>query len=129
MVDFAKLSRRERQILDFLYATEEGSVQEIRAALPEPPTPMAVRGMLKILEDKGVLKRRKRGREFLYSPRQQRKRVGRNALQHLLDTFFEGSVEKALAAHLERPGTRIEEDELKRLSDLIDQAREKEDDG
>ena len=123
MNDFSKLSRRERQIVDILFTRGEATALQIQEALPNAPSTMAIRRMLSILEDKGQLKRRKEGREFVYMPMQTRKRAGAKALQHLLDTFFEGSVENALATHLGRPGTRLSEEELKRMTDLIDEAR------
>ncbi len=123
MNDFSKLSRRERQIVDILFARGEATAIQIQEDLPQAPSTMAIRRMLSILEEKGQLKRRKEGREFVYMPKQERKRAGANAMQHLLDTFFGGSVEEALATHLERPGTRVKDEELKRLKSLIDEAR------
>ena len=119
----SNLSRRERQIMDIVFAKGEASVLQIQDGLPEAPSGMAIRRMLSILEEKGHLKRRKEGREFRYSARQGRKKAGRNALQHVLDTFFEGSVEKALATHLERPKGKISKDEYERLAALIDESR------
>ncbi|MBG86625.1 MAG: CopY family transcriptional regulator [Verrucomicrobiales bacterium] len=123
MNDFSKLSRRERQIVDILFARGEATALQIQEALPNAPSTMAIRRMLSILEEKGQLKRRKEGREFVYMPKQARKRAGANAMQHMLDTFFGGSVEEALATHLERPRTKVSDDELKRLSALIQEAR------
>lgn len=123
MSDPANLSRRERQIMDIIFAREEASVLQIQEQLPDPPSGMAIRRMLSILEEKGHLKRRKDGREFLYSARQTRKKAGRNALQHVLDTFFEGSVEQALATHLEKPKSNISREEYERLATLIDESR------
>lgn len=123
MTDFSKLSRRERQIVDILFARGEATALQIQEALPKAPSTMAIRRMLSILEEKGELKRRKEGREFVYMPRQERKRAGAKAMQHLLDTFFGGSVEEALATHLERPGTNVSKEELVRLSTLIEEAR------
>ena len=123
MTDFSKLSRRERQIVDILFARGEATALQIQEALPNAPSTMAIRRMLSILEEKGELKRRKEGREFVYMPRQERKRAGAKAMQHLLDTFFGGSVEEALATHLERPSTKVSKEELVRLSTLIEEAR------
>ncbi len=125
MADSAKLSRRERQIMDALYAAQEATVLQIQEKLPNAPTPMAIRRMLQILEEKGHIRRRKDGREFVYMPRQGRKRAGSKALKHVIDTFFGGSVEDALAAHLGRRETTLTEDELGRLRHLIDEARKK----
>ncbi len=125
MTDFSRLSRRERQIIDILFSRGEATALQIQEALPEPPSTMAIRRMLSILEEKGQIKRRKEGREFVYTTKQPRKRAGAKAMQHLLDTFFGGSVEEALATHLERPGTAVSDDELKRLVNLINDARNK----
>jgi BlaI family transcriptional regulator, penicillinase repressor len=120
MADFSKLSRRERQIMQVIFARQQATVQEIRAALPDPPTPMAVRRMLAILHEKGQLKRQKRGREVVYLPRQSKRRAGLNALRQVLDTFFNSSVGAALATHLEKRGTNLADDELERLARLIE---------
>ena len=124
MAESANLSRRERQIMDILFASGEASVLEIQSSLPEAPTPMAVRRMLQILEEKGAIVRRKEGREFIYRPKQARKRAGLNALKHVLETFFEGSMEQALATHLSG-GTAeaMSAEEVTRLMGLIEKER------
>ena len=119
-----QLSRRERQIMDALFASEEADVQTIQEALPNAPGDMAVRKMLSILEAKGLVSRRKDGRRFLYKPRQGRKRAGSAAMQHLLSTFFSGSVEEALATHLGDPKTKLTDDELQRMIGMIEKARQ-----
>ena len=123
MADPSNLSRRERQIMDIVFANGEATVHQIRGSLPEAPSGMAIRRMLSILEEKGHLKRRKVGREYVYSARQARKKAGRNALQHVLNTFFRGSVAEALATHLDKPNTHISTDEYERLAKLIDESR------
>ena len=100
MHDPAKLTRRERQIMDALFARGEATVKQLIEDLPDPPTPMAVRRMLQILEEKGHLKRRESGREVVYQPRETRAKAGRSAFQRVLETFFGGSLEDALASHL-----------------------------
>jgi predicted transcriptional regulator len=121
MVDLSRLSRRERQIMEILYARREATVHEIIAELPSPPTPMAVRRMLAILLEKGHLKRSKRGREFVYAPRQSKRTAGAKAFRQVLATFFEGSVGEALATHLEQRGGEISDEELERLAQMIDE--------
>ncbi|HEX5177305.1 MAG TPA: BlaI/MecI/CopY family transcriptional regulator [Chthoniobacteraceae bacterium] len=117
------LTRRERQIMDILFARGDATVNQIRAALPDPPTPMAVRRMMHILEEKGHLNRRERGREIVYTPRQTKDRAGRNAFRRVLETFFAGSLEEALAAHLLSRKDKISAAERDRLIKLIEQAR------
>lgn len=125
MENNTELSRRERQIMDALYAAEEADVQSIQARLPNAPGDMAVRKMLSILESKDMVIRRKDGRRNLYRPKQGRKRAGSAALNHLLGTFFGGSVEEALATHLGDPKTQLTDEELERIIRMIEQARQK----
>jgi predicted transcriptional regulator len=121
MSDPARLTRRERQIMDVVFWQRQATVQEICAGLPDPPTPMAVRRMLAVLLEKGFLKRHKQGREYVYSPRQSKQRAGLAALRQVLKTFFDGSVEAALATYFEKPGAELSDAELERLSKLIDE--------
>src|SRR5215218_8359956 len=102
MPDPTHLSRRERQIMDLIFAKGEATVRQIQAELPDPPTDMAVRRMLHILEEKGHLRRRQEGREVVYMAKQSKARAGLSALQRVLDTFFDGSLDDALAAHLSK---------------------------
>ena len=119
----AKLSRRERQIMDAVFALGEATVNQIVEAIPDAPTPMAVRRMMHILEEKGHLKRREAGREVIYLPRQAKDKAGRSALQRVLETFFAGSLEDALAAHFVTRKDGMSSDERDRLVALIEQAR------
>ena len=125
MTNLSQLSRRERQIMEIVFSRQKASVQDICGALPDPPTPMAVRRMLAILQEKGHLKRQKRGREYVYLPRQSKQRAGLKALRQVLETFFDGSVEAALAVHLEKPGAALSDEELARLAKLIDDLSKK----
>src|SRR4051812_16358458 len=121
------LSNRERQIMDVIFASPggEATASQVLATLPDPPTRTAVRTFLTILEQKGHLSHRKIGREFVYRPTQPRGRAGRSAMRRVLDVFFEGSLEKAVAAHLAEPGAKLSPDEAKRLAELIRKARQK----
>ena len=121
----AHLSRRERQIMDIIYGLREASATQVLEAMSNPPTRTAVRTILRILEQKGQLKHIKRGREFIYQPVYARKRVAQSALKRVLNTFFDGSLEGAVAQHLSDSGTQVSDAELKRLGDLICQARKK----
>ena len=118
-----QLSRRERQIMDLVYARGEATVRQICEALPDPPTPMAVRRMMHILEGKGHLNRREQGREVVYRPRETKQKAGRTAFQRVLETFFGGSLEEALSAHLLSRKNKVTLDEANRLVNLIDQSR------
>ena len=123
MSDSSKLSRRERQIMDILFARGEATVNQIAEALPDPPTPMAVRRMMHILEEKGHLRRREQGREVVYLPKQSKEKAGRTAFEKVLETFFGGSLEDALSAHLLSRKDGVSQAERDRLVQLIEQAR------
>jgi BlaI family transcriptional regulator, penicillinase repressor len=120
------LSRRERQIMDVLFARGEATVLQISQELPDPPTPMAVRRMLHILVEKGHLKRRTEGREVVYAPRQAKAKAGTNALERVLETFFGGSLAEALAAHLVSRKEMLSPAERQRLVELIEKTRKEE---
>jgi BlaI family transcriptional regulator, penicillinase repressor len=126
MSELSHLSRRERQIMDVVYAKGEATATNVLENLPDAPTRTAVRTLLRILEEKGHLKHKKRGREFVYYPVRHRESAGQSAFQRVLQTFFDGSLEKAVAAHLADPAAEIPPEELRRLSSLINQAKRKE---
>jgi predicted transcriptional regulator len=118
----SELSRRERQIMDAVYALGEATVNQVVEAIPSAPTPMAVRRMMHILEEKGHLRRRENGREVIYSPRQEKTKAGRQAFDQVLETFFGGSLEEALAAHLHSRKDQVPPEVRERLIALIQQA-------
>jgi predicted transcriptional regulator len=122
-----QLSKRERQIMDVIYAHGEATISQVLAAMPDAPMRGALRTLLRIMEEKGHLTRRQVGKEFVYKPTQPRGRAARSALGRVLDVFFSGSLEKAVAAHLTDPGAgrKLSQEELQRLSDLIEQAKRK----
>src|SRR6476469_9107147 len=124
MVDAGQLSKRERQIMDVIYARGEATVSQVMEGIPDPPMRGALRTLLRILENKGHLTHRKQGREFIYRPTQARGQAGRSALGRVLDVFFGGSLGDAVAAHLSDPrrAARLSPEELRRLSDLIENA-------
>ena len=116
------LSRRERQIMDVVYQRGEASVADVLGGLPDPPSYSAVRAMLRILEDKGLLSHHKEGPRYVYSPTLARQRAARSALQRVLQTFFDGSTEHAVAALLDIAESELSDAELSRLATLIEQA-------
>jgi predicted transcriptional regulator len=121
--DHLHLSRRERQIMDILYREGRAAAGEVLERLPEPPGYSAVRAMLRVLENKGHLTHVLESGRYVYRPTIPRERARRSALQNLLQTFFDGSPEKAVAALLSESKSRLHEDELERLSHLIAEAR------
>jgi BlaI family transcriptional regulator, penicillinase repressor len=124
MSDPGQLSKRERQIMDAVYARGEATVSQVVEGIPDPPMRGALRTLLRILEHKGHLTHRKQGREFIYRPTRPRGQAGRSALGRVLDVFFGGSLGDAVAAHLSDPrrAARLSPEELRRLSDLIENA-------
>src|ERR687884_605634 len=95
------LSRRERQIIDILYAHGRATAAEVQAALPDPPSYSAVRAMLRILEEKGHVHHEQDGPRYVYLPTIAPERAKRSALKHLIQTFFNGSAEQAISALLD----------------------------
>jgi|SRR5215472_12956289 predicted transcriptional regulator len=117
------LSRRERQILDILHARGEATAAEVHRALADPPSYSAVRALLRILEEKGHAKHRREGLRYVYLPRQSRAEASRSALKRILATFFDGSVDQAVAALLEASDSKISESDMARLQSIINKAR------
>ena len=118
------LSRRERQIMEVIYEMGEASALEVNERLPDPPSYSSVRALLRILENKGHLRHKKKGARYIYLPIRSRHRSSRSALKRLLKTYFQGSVENTVAALLDISETDLTPSELNRLRKLIDQARE-----
>ena len=127
MADPNQLSKRERQIMDVIFAHGEASVTRIHEEMPEPPMRGALRTLLRIMERKGHITHRQQGREFIYKPTQARGQAGKSALARVLDVFFGGSLENAVAAHLSDPrrAAKLSAEDLRRLSDLIEQAKKR----
>ena len=117
------LSRRERQIIDILYANGRATAAEVQVLLPDPPSYSAVRAMIRILEDKGHVRHQQDGPRYVYLPTLARDNAKRSAMHHMLQTFFDGSAEQAISALLDDSSARLSEAELERLANLIDQAR------
>jgi predicted transcriptional regulator len=115
------LSRRERQILDILYARGSATAADVLAAMPDPPSYSAVRAMLRILEDKGHARHEQKGTRYVYLPMVSRERARRSALTRIVKTFFDGSAAQAAAALVDSGS--LSNDELEKLQALIDRAR------
>jgi BlaI family transcriptional regulator, penicillinase repressor len=132
-----ELARRERQIMDLIYAAQAGgatgggkgvTAADIHQSLPDPPSYSAVRALLRILEDKGHLRHKRiggGGRQYLYFATTPRTQAAKSALRRVLDTFFAGSIEQALVTHLADPRAKISADEAHRLTQLIHEARQR----
>lgn len=120
-----ELSRRERQIMDVIFARGEATAAEVAADLPEPPSYSAVRAMLRILEEKGALRHREEGPRYVYLPTESREKASRSALQRVVCTFFEGSLANAVAALVDAKDGALPPEELARLEAIIRKAKTK----
>jgi BlaI family transcriptional regulator, penicillinase repressor len=116
------LTRRESQIMAILYRQRRATVEEIRAELPEAPSPSSVRKLLEIMIDRGLIAREYDGPRFAYFPAVPPDEASRSALAQVVRTFFNGSQGSVVAALLES-STSITEAEYKRLSGLLKRAR------
>lgn len=113
------LTRRERQIMDVLYKLERATVSEVLAQVTGQPSYSTVRAQLRVLEEKGHVRHEEHGLRYVYAPAVPRDVASRSALRHLVETFFEGSTEKVVAALLGGEVARISPEELGRLARLI----------
>lgn len=121
-----QVSRRERQILEILYQLGGGSVSDVREAMPDPPSYSTVRALLGVLEEKGYVRHRKQGRVYVYTPRVSRSRASRTMLKHVVQTFFDGSVEQVVATLMNMSSAQLTDEEFDRLARLIEAKRRQE---
>lgn len=117
------LSRRERQIVDALYRLGRASAAEIRDAIPEPPTYTAVRTHLSILQEKGYVRFESDGTRYIYEPVVPHQEMARSVIDSVLQNFFGGSIERVVATLVDRQESRVSDEELDRLAEIIEQAR------
>jgi BlaI family penicillinase repressor len=120
------LSRRERQIMDIIYRRGPVTAADVRQALPKPPSYSAVRAMLRVLEAKGHIKHHEDNLRYVYLPTVPRERARHSALEHLIDTFFDGSREQVVARLIDSSVAKLSYEELDRLSKLIEKAKKEE---
>jgi predicted transcriptional regulator len=118
------LSRRERQIMDILYRQGKASASEVREQMEDAPSYSAVRAMLRVLEEKGHVRHQAEGLKYVYVPTVARDRAKRTAVKHVMETFFNGSPEQIVAALLDVSSTRLTREELDRMSQLIEKAKQ-----
>jgi predicted transcriptional regulator len=117
------LTKRERQIMDALYKLGRATAAEIRVRLDGAPSDSTVRTQLRVLEAKGHVRHEEHGLRYVYAPIVPRHSARRSALRHLVDTFFDGSTAKAVAALLGGDGARVSDEELDRIAELVEDAR------
>jgi predicted transcriptional regulator len=115
------LSRRERQIMDIVYAQGQATAADVTAALPDAPSYSAVRALLRILEQKGHLRHQQDGPRYVFLPTVSRDRARRSALRSLVRTFFDGSSAQAAAALIDQ--APLSDEDFDRLAAAIDKAR------
>ena len=118
------LSRRERQIMDILFARGRATGQEIQAGLPDEPNYSSVRTILRVLERKGYVRHSEEGLRYVYEPTVARETARRSALQRLIRTFFDGSAKEAVAALLDPSAFHLSEEELKDLARIVERAQD-----
>ena len=121
----SQLARRERQIMDVIYARGQATVAEVLEDLADPPTYSTVRAMLGKLEKKGFVKHEEHGPRYVYLPTLPRHKASATALERTVQTFFDGSATKAMAALLDENAFDISDEEMDRMADLIQAARKR----
>jgi predicted transcriptional regulator len=118
-----RLSRREREIMSALFRLGRATAAEIMAAMPAPPGYSTVLTQLRVLEEKGHVRHEEVVLRYVYMPTVPRRSAARSALRHMVDTFFDGSNAKAVAALLGGEASRVSDEELERIAELVRQAR------
>jgi BlaI family penicillinase repressor len=119
----AVLSRRERQIMDILFRRGRATAADVMADLPDEPGYSTVRTQLRVLEQKGHVRHEQEGTRFIYAPVVPRRAARKSALRHLIETFYDGSPEKAVAALLGGEAAKLTHEQLDRIADLIAKTR------
>jgi predicted transcriptional regulator len=117
------LTRREREIMDILYRRGRATAAEVLEDLADPPTYSAVRALLRLLEEHGHAKHVQDGPRYVYMPAVARSDARKSALSHVVATFFDGSVEQAVATLVESSRSKLSKEELNRLAQLIEKAK------
>ena len=122
----AGLSRRERQIVDLLYQLGRATAADLLKEMPGDPSDSTVRTQLRVLETKGHVRHEEEGTKYVYYPVVPRRVVRKSALKHVMNTFFDGSAEKVVAALLGPDGGRLSDEELDRIAGIVARARAEE---
>jgi predicted transcriptional regulator len=117
------LAPRERQIMEILFRRGRATAAEVQEHLGEPISNSAVRGMLRLLGEKGFVKYEQDGPRYIYFPAARPETARRSALKHLVDTFFDHSNSSAIATLLDMSREPLSDSEYQRLSQLLESAR------
>jgi predicted transcriptional regulator len=123
MTTHTALSRRERQIMDVLYRLGRATASEIMEQVAGAPSYSTIRTQLRVLETKGHVRHEEQGLRYVYMPTVPRHSARKSALKHLVDTFFDGSSAKVVAALLGGDGSKVTDEELERIAELVHKAR------
>jgi BlaI family penicillinase repressor len=119
-----RLSRRERQVMNIIYAKGRATATEIHATLPDPPTFSATRAIIRTLEEKGHIRHEEQGLKYIYLPVVPADKARHSALNNVVATFFQGSPSRLLATLLDSSASKISDEELRELEELIRKARQ-----
>ena len=117
------LTRREREIMDILHKRERATAHEVMSDLADPPSYSAVRTFLRLLEERGHVRHEQDGPRYVYMPTVERREAQKSAMAHMVDTFFDGSVEEAIAALVGSSRPKLSAEELDRIAALVAKAR------
>lgn len=117
------LTRREREIMDILYQRGRATAHDVLEALADPPSYSAVRTFLRLLEERGHVRHEQDGPRYVYTPTVARHEAQKSAMAHLVETFFDGSVEEAVAALVESSKPKLSPQELDRIAALVAKAK------
>jgi len=118
-----KLGSRERQIMEIIFRRGRATAAEVLQDLPDAPSNSAVRGMLRLLEEKGHLRHEYEGPRYVYLPTADPERISRSAMRHLVRTFFDNSPGSAIASLLDMTSTPLSAADYRRLSSLLKRVR------
>ena len=118
-----ELTRRERQMMDIIYRRGQATAAEVRDELPDPPSYSAVRALLRLLEEKGHITHLQDGPRYVFLPTTPKQTAGKTALERLVTTFFNGSVESMVSTLLDAKSQELSHEELERLAVMIEAAK------
>ncbi|HEX4420761.1 MAG TPA: BlaI/MecI/CopY family transcriptional regulator [Kofleriaceae bacterium] len=119
----APLTRREHEIMDILHRRGRATAHEVLDELSEPPSYSAARTLLRLLEDRGHIRHEQDGPRYVYTPTVARREAQRSAVAHLVHTFFDGSIEDAVAALVESSKPKLSTEKLDRIAGLVAKAK------
>ncbi|HYM23642.1 MAG TPA: BlaI/MecI/CopY family transcriptional regulator [Vicinamibacterales bacterium] len=124
MATHRDLTRRERQIMDILYRLGRATAADVMGELSGEPNYSTVRTQLRVLEEKGHVRHEEEGLRYVYSPALPRTTARKSALRHLVDTFFDGSAEKTVAALIGGDASKLSREELDRIAALVSKLKD-----